>query len=92
MGAGRSRPAGKAAREHPEEIVESLGGERRSRTTRRAIVCGDLARYETLTSDLIDDTDIGVARIVSHIALRPVRRFAGYPPSSWSRPPRAKRR
>jgi DNA-binding Lrp family transcriptional regulator len=42
-------------------------------------VCADLARYETLTTDLIDDGDLGVARIVSHIALRPVRRFAGYP-------------
>jgi DNA-binding Lrp family transcriptional regulator len=42
-------------------------------------VCSDLARYETLTADLIDDADLGVARIVSHIALRPVRRFAGYP-------------
>lgn len=42
-------------------------------------VCADLARYETLTADLIDDGDLGVARIVSHIALRPVRRFAGYP-------------
>ncbi len=55
-------------------------------------VCSDLARYETLTTDLIDDTDIGVARIVSHIALRPVRRFAGYPPSLLVASPRAKRR
>lgn len=42
-------------------------------------VCSDLARYETLTTDLIDDPDLGVARIVSHVALRPVRRFSGYP-------------
>jgi Lrp/AsnC family transcriptional regulator, regulator of ectoine-degradation genes len=55
-------------------------------------VCSDLARYETLTTDLIDDTDIGVARIVSHIALRPVRRFAGYPPSLLVATARAKRR
>ena len=54
-------------------------------------VCSDLARYETLTTDLIDDTDIGVARIVSHIALRPVRRFAGYPPSLLVATARAKR-
>ena len=44
-------------------------------------VCSDLARYETLTADMIDDADLGVARVVSHIALRPVRKFAGYPAS-----------
>ena len=43
------------------------------------IVCADLARYETLTSGLIDNSQLGIARIVSHIALRPVRRFSGYP-------------
>ncbi len=42
-------------------------------------VCADLGRYETLTADLIGDKTLGVSRIVSHIALRPVRRFAGYP-------------
>ena len=42
-------------------------------------VCSDIARYEALTSALIDDADLGIARVVSHIALRPVRRFAGYP-------------
>ena len=44
-------------------------------------VCADLAAYEELTSALIDDENLGVARIVSHVALRPVRRFAGYPES-----------
>jgi Lrp/AsnC family leucine-responsive transcriptional regulator len=44
-------------------------------------VCSDVARYETLTSDLIDDHEIGVRRITSHIALRPVRVFTGYPES-----------
>jgi DNA-binding Lrp family transcriptional regulator len=44
-------------------------------------VCSDLARYETLTSDLIEDSELGVARIVSHIALRAVRTFTGYPVS-----------
>ena len=43
------------------------------------LVCADLARYEELTSDLINDPVLGVARIVSHIVLRPVRRFAGFP-------------
>jgi DNA-binding Lrp family transcriptional regulator len=40
-------------------------------------MCADLAVYEALSSRLIDE--LGVARIVSHVALRPVRRFAGYP-------------
>jgi DNA-binding Lrp family transcriptional regulator len=44
-------------------------------------VCADLAAYEELTSELIDDTGLGLARIVSHVALRPVRRFSGYPES-----------
>jgi DNA-binding Lrp family transcriptional regulator len=44
-------------------------------------VCSDLARYEALTAGLIDDPELGVTRVVSHIALRPVRRFAGYPVS-----------
>jgi DNA-binding Lrp family transcriptional regulator len=43
------------------------------------IVSIDLAAYEELTSELIDDADLGVARIVSHVTLRPVRRFTGYP-------------
>jgi len=44
-------------------------------------VCPDLTHYEVLTTALLDDTDLGVARIVSHVALRPVRRYAGYPES-----------
>jgi DNA-binding Lrp family transcriptional regulator len=43
------------------------------------LVCADLARYEALTAGLLNDPVLGVARIVSHIVLRPVRRFAGYP-------------
>lgn len=50
-------------------------------------VCADLARYEALTSTLLDDPNTGVARIVSHIALRPVRRFTGYPASLFVRKP-----
>jgi DNA-binding Lrp family transcriptional regulator len=42
------------------------------------IVCADLARYEELTGELLDG-GIGVGRIVSHVVLRAVRRFAGYP-------------
>jgi DNA-binding Lrp family transcriptional regulator len=42
-------------------------------------VCADLAGYQELTTRLIDDPKLGVARIVSHVALRPIRGFAGYP-------------
>jgi DNA-binding Lrp family transcriptional regulator len=48
-------------------------------------VCADLAGYEEVTSALIDDTNLGVARIVSQVALRAVRRFAGYPESLLAR-------
>jgi Lrp/AsnC family transcriptional regulator, regulator of ectoine-degradation genes len=50
-------------------------------------ICADLAAYEELTAALIDDAHLGVARIVSHVALRPVRRFAGYPESLLTRKP-----
>jgi hypothetical protein len=40
-------------------------------------VCPYIARYEALSSALIDDAELGFARIVSHIALRPVHRFTG---------------
>jgi DNA-binding Lrp family transcriptional regulator len=42
-------------------------------------VCADLAGYQELTNSLIDNPKLGVARIVSHVALRPIRRFVGYP-------------
>jgi DNA-binding Lrp family transcriptional regulator len=48
-------------------------------------VCADLATYQALTTELIDDPRLGVARIVSHVALRPIRRFAGYPESLLGR-------
>ena len=48
-------------------------------------VCPDLAAYQALTTGLIDDPKLGVARIVSHVALRPIRRFAGYPDALLSR-------
>jgi DNA-binding Lrp family transcriptional regulator len=48
-------------------------------------VCADLSAYEALTSRLLDEPNIGVARIVSHVVLRPVRRFSGYPVSLLSR-------
>ncbi len=44
-------------------------------------VCADLVRYDALATALTEDRDLGVARTVSHIALRPVRRFKGYPES-----------
>jgi Lrp/AsnC family transcriptional regulator of ectoine degradation len=42
-------------------------------------VCADLGDYQALTTGLIDDPKLGVARIISHVTLRPIRRFAGYP-------------
>ena len=48
-------------------------------------VCADMVAYEEITSALLDDDALGVARIVSHVALRPVRRFAGYPESLLAR-------
>jgi DNA-binding Lrp family transcriptional regulator len=48
-------------------------------------VCADVASYEALTNRLIDDPKLAVARIVSHIALRPVRLFRGFPESLLSR-------
>ena len=44
-------------------------------------VCPDLAAYQALTTKLIDDPNLGIARIISHVALRPIRRFTGYPES-----------
>jgi DNA-binding Lrp family transcriptional regulator len=44
-------------------------------------VCADIGAYEELTRELIDDEHLGIARIVSHVALRAVRRFSGYPES-----------
>jgi Lrp/AsnC family transcriptional regulator of ectoine degradation len=50
-------------------------------------VCADLAAYEELTASLIDDPALGVARMVSHVALRAVRRFSGYPESLLAHKP-----
>jgi DNA-binding Lrp family transcriptional regulator len=44
-------------------------------------VCEDLSRYEALTNELLHDRRLGVARLISHIVLRPVTRFTGYPAS-----------
>lgn len=44
-------------------------------------VCEDLERYEALTNQLLGDRRLGIARMQSHIALRPVARFTGYPTS-----------
>jgi Lrp/AsnC family transcriptional regulator of ectoine degradation len=48
-------------------------------------VCADLGDYQALTTGLIDDPKLGVARIISHVALRPIRRFAGYPDALLAR-------
>jgi DNA-binding Lrp family transcriptional regulator len=52
------------------------------------VVCADVAAYETLTAALIEEPGLGVTRIVSHIALRPVKRFAGFPASLLEKSPR----
>jgi DNA-binding Lrp family transcriptional regulator len=44
-------------------------------------VCPDLAGYQSLTTSMIDDPNLGIARIISHVALRAVRPFKGYPMS-----------
>ena len=44
-------------------------------------VCADLTHYQALTNELVRDRRLGIARIVSHIVLRPVSRFGGYPHS-----------
>ena len=51
------------------------------------VYCVPGESYVGLTSALIDDENLGVARIVSHVALRPVRRFTGYPDSLLARKP-----
>jgi DNA-binding Lrp family transcriptional regulator len=43
------------------------------------LVCPDLDGYQDLTGAWIDDADLGVARIVSNVALRPICEFGGYP-------------
>lgn len=48
-------------------------------------VCPDLAGYQSLTTKMIDDPSLGIARIISHVALRAVRPFKGYPMSLLSR-------
>src|SRR5580700_1199874 len=50
-------------------------------------VCADIAAYEALTTRLVDDPNLGVTRIVSHVALRPIRRFSGYPESLFVHEP-----
>ena len=67
-----------------EEIVESweLSG---TVDYLARCVCTDLTAYLDLTKWLVDDPQLGIARIVSHVVLRPVRRFGGYPATLLSR-------
>ena len=48
-------------------------------------VCADLSSYQTLTTGLIEDSSLGIARIVSHVVLRAIRPFSGYPESLLAR-------
>src|SRR5262249_23170008 len=91
-----SRPGNIFSELYPEEHAEQSQLEQRLSTIDEIVecwqvsgavdylarfVCIDLPAYEALTTRLIDDPKLGVARIVSHVALRPIRRFAGYPES-----------
>ncbi len=42
-------------------------------------VAQDIESYQTLTEALIDDPDLGVAQVVSHVAMRTVQPYAGIP-------------
>lgn len=48
-------------------------------------VCADLSSYQALTNKMIDDQSLGIARIISHVTLRAVRPFSGYPMSLFAR-------
>ncbi len=43
------------------------------------VVCPSLSRYQDLTAALIEDESLGVSEIKSHIVMRDIRRFEGYP-------------
>ncbi|MDZ5646279.1 Lrp/AsnC family transcriptional regulator [Nitrospirillum sp. BR 11828] len=43
------------------------------------LVCRDLETYQELTDSWIDDSEMGVARVVSNVVLRPIRDFGTYP-------------
>ncbi|MDE1148517.1 MAG: Lrp/AsnC family transcriptional regulator [Azospirillaceae bacterium] len=43
------------------------------------LVCRDLEGYQALTDSWIDDPEMGVARVVSNVVLRPIRDFGTYP-------------
>jgi DNA-binding Lrp family transcriptional regulator len=43
------------------------------------IACPDLETYQTLTDSWIDDSELGVTRVVSNVVLRPLRDLGNYP-------------
>jgi len=45
-------------------------------------VCPSIADYQTLTANLLDDADLAVERIVSHVVMRNVKEASGVPLSS----------
>lgn len=42
-------------------------------------VCPSIAEYQRVTADLLDDEDLGVERIVSHVVMRNVKETSGPP-------------
>ena len=70
-----------------DAVAQLWGDLRRAPGEPARFVCTDLAAYQALTTALIDDPRLGVARIVSHVTLRAIRRFGGYPESLLSHRP-----
>ena len=42
-------------------------------------VCPSIAEYQRVTANLLDDEDLGVERIVSHVVMRNVKETSGPP-------------
>lgn len=42
-------------------------------------VAKDIESYQALTESMIDDPDLGIAQVVSHVAMRTVQPFRGIP-------------
>jgi len=43
------------------------------------IVTATIADYQQLTAGLLEDPDLGIERIVSHVVMRNIKDFAGFP-------------
>ncbi len=43
------------------------------------IACQDLAQYQRLTNGWLEDTDLGIEKIVTNTELQTVKEFGGFP-------------